>query len=345
MRARRPATPIMTPTPSRVLVIGSGGAGKTTLVTAIADRLGRPVMHLDQEFWRPGWEPTDIPALANASHRARRRRPVGPGRQLRRQPRPTAASHRADRVLGPAPAGDHPPGAAPMGPLAWPHPPRQAPRLPRASHRRLPGLVVVLSSRGHAPFTHRAGGHRSRRANRAAPGRSVGGETAAVVWDGLARWVAHVLTPWYRPTRAQLPDCWPVHPRAVAELSWLYQSYRDAVDPEAKTHLAADWHTRWLPAVLPEPAPQDAGKRSRRTTRPGALRALRRAVVAAAGAVAADPQGTARGCRRGSCVGQDPGCTRPQVRDVGALLAGHQPQARRGRRVGHHQLGAHRKPR
>ncbi len=51
----------MTPTPSRVLVIGSGGAGKTTLVTAIADRLGLPVVHLDQEFWRPGWEPTDIP--------------------------------------------------------------------------------------------------------------------------------------------------------------------------------------------------------------------------------------------------------------------------------------------
>lgn len=51
----------MTPTPSRVLVIGSGGAGKTTLVTAIADRLGLPVVLLDQEFWRPGWEPTDIP--------------------------------------------------------------------------------------------------------------------------------------------------------------------------------------------------------------------------------------------------------------------------------------------
>ena len=94
-------------------------------------------------------------------------------------------------------------------------------------------------------------------------------ETAAVAWDSLARWVAHVLTPWYRPSRAQLPDCWPVHPRAVAELSWLYQCYRDAVHPEAKTHLAADWHTRWLPAVLPEPAPRDAGQRSRRTTPTG----------------------------------------------------------------------------
>ena len=94
-------------------------------------------------------------------------------------------------------------------------------------------------------------------------------DTAAMVWDSLARWVAHVLTPWYRPTRAQLPDCWPVHPRAVAELTWLHQCYRDAVHPEAKPHLAADWHTRWLPAVLPEPAPRDSGQRSRRTTLTG----------------------------------------------------------------------------
>ncbi len=56
MRARRPATPIMTPTPSRVLVIGSSGAGKTTLVTAIADRLGLPVAHLDQEFLAAGMD-------------------------------------------------------------------------------------------------------------------------------------------------------------------------------------------------------------------------------------------------------------------------------------------------
>ena len=39
----------------RVLVIGSGGAGKTTFSLALAKRTGLPVVHLDAHFWRPGW--------------------------------------------------------------------------------------------------------------------------------------------------------------------------------------------------------------------------------------------------------------------------------------------------
>jgi len=42
----------------RVLVIGSGGSGKTTLARRLADRTGIPVIHLDSYFWRPGWEAT-----------------------------------------------------------------------------------------------------------------------------------------------------------------------------------------------------------------------------------------------------------------------------------------------
>jgi adenylate kinase family enzyme len=42
----------------RVLVIGSGGAGKTTLSLRIAQRTGLPVIHLDSLYWRPGWVPT-----------------------------------------------------------------------------------------------------------------------------------------------------------------------------------------------------------------------------------------------------------------------------------------------
>lgn len=42
----------------RVAVIGSGGAGKSTLARALGGRLEIEVVHLDRLFWRPGWEPT-----------------------------------------------------------------------------------------------------------------------------------------------------------------------------------------------------------------------------------------------------------------------------------------------
>lgn len=42
----------------RVLVIGSGGSGKTTFAKRLATRTGLPLIHLDQLFWSPGWVPT-----------------------------------------------------------------------------------------------------------------------------------------------------------------------------------------------------------------------------------------------------------------------------------------------
>jgi adenylate kinase family enzyme len=42
----------------RILVIGSPGAGKSTLATELARRTGLPLIHLDREQWRSGWVET-----------------------------------------------------------------------------------------------------------------------------------------------------------------------------------------------------------------------------------------------------------------------------------------------
>lgn len=41
----------------RVMIIGSGGAGKSVLSRDLALRTGLPVIHLDREYWGPGWQP------------------------------------------------------------------------------------------------------------------------------------------------------------------------------------------------------------------------------------------------------------------------------------------------
>jgi adenylate kinase family enzyme len=41
-----------------MLVIGSGGSGKSMLAARIGTRTGLPVIHLDQLYWRSGWVPT-----------------------------------------------------------------------------------------------------------------------------------------------------------------------------------------------------------------------------------------------------------------------------------------------
>lgn len=43
---------------NRILIIGSGGAGKSTLARRLGDVLGLPVIHLDAEYWHPGWVET-----------------------------------------------------------------------------------------------------------------------------------------------------------------------------------------------------------------------------------------------------------------------------------------------
>lgn len=45
----------------RVAIIGSGGAGKSTLARKLGEITGLAVIHLDREYWRPGWTETPKP--------------------------------------------------------------------------------------------------------------------------------------------------------------------------------------------------------------------------------------------------------------------------------------------
>ena len=42
----------------RIIIIGCGGAGKSTLAKHLGDKLNIPVVHLDKLFWKPGWVET-----------------------------------------------------------------------------------------------------------------------------------------------------------------------------------------------------------------------------------------------------------------------------------------------
>lgn len=41
------------------MIIGCGGAGKSTLARTIGEILEMPVIHLDQAYWKPNWEERD----------------------------------------------------------------------------------------------------------------------------------------------------------------------------------------------------------------------------------------------------------------------------------------------
>ena len=56
----------------RVLIIGAGGAGKTTLARGLAERTGLPLVHLDRLYWRAGWQPTPAEEWRETVERATR---------------------------------------------------------------------------------------------------------------------------------------------------------------------------------------------------------------------------------------------------------------------------------
>ncbi|HEY2480698.1 MAG TPA: hypothetical protein VGI30_00700 [Caulobacteraceae bacterium] len=44
----------------RVAIVGCSGGGKSTLARAMSDRLGLPVIHLDNLYWKPGWTESQL---------------------------------------------------------------------------------------------------------------------------------------------------------------------------------------------------------------------------------------------------------------------------------------------
>ena len=40
----------------RIAIVGCSGGGKSTLARALAARTDLPLIHLDREFWQPGWK-------------------------------------------------------------------------------------------------------------------------------------------------------------------------------------------------------------------------------------------------------------------------------------------------
>ncbi|WP_274362315.1 DNA topology modulation protein [Paenibacillus thermotolerans] len=43
---------------TRIMIIGSGGSGKSTFAAELGNVLQIPVYHLDAYYWKPGWVPT-----------------------------------------------------------------------------------------------------------------------------------------------------------------------------------------------------------------------------------------------------------------------------------------------
>ena len=39
----------------RIMIIGCGGSGKSSLARQLGEKTGLPVVHLDKLFWHPGW--------------------------------------------------------------------------------------------------------------------------------------------------------------------------------------------------------------------------------------------------------------------------------------------------
>jgi hypothetical protein len=95
---------------------------------------------------------------------------------------------------------------------------------------------------------------------------------AEEVWTELGEWVDAKLVGRHFANRGQLPDCWPLHPGAVEQLTWLWRSWLHAMLPLAGANPSAEWHTRWhrdALANVPAEVIQEAGATRRDRCGPG----------------------------------------------------------------------------
>lgn len=44
---------------AKIIVVGCPGSGKSSFARRLGKFTGLPVVHLDNEYWRPGWVPTE----------------------------------------------------------------------------------------------------------------------------------------------------------------------------------------------------------------------------------------------------------------------------------------------
>ena len=53
----------------KIAIIGSGGAGKSTLAITLAEQMTLPLHHLDRLYWRPNWQRAEPVAWASLQQR------------------------------------------------------------------------------------------------------------------------------------------------------------------------------------------------------------------------------------------------------------------------------------
>ncbi len=52
----------------KIAIIGCAGSGKTTLSLQLKEKLNLPLYHLDQYYWKPGWQRSDLASFGEAHH-------------------------------------------------------------------------------------------------------------------------------------------------------------------------------------------------------------------------------------------------------------------------------------